>query len=210
MQIICCGCSWANGAELGPNEEPFGGLLAKKLRSTYIHAAQDAASIPHMILQLRSAVEKIQSDQETVAVFLLPSPDRDLMWSKTRAIGNGHIRDNPPPYESFQTIFLNGNDPLHRDWFMEYHSEPLGNFRANTSILTLQKLCQYHRIRDYYAWAWHTVPIWSEVDATRFYRQGLTDIRDHIDYHPPRHPDQAQHIKICDLFHDMIVRDHNL
>jgi hypothetical protein len=54
------------------------------------------------------------------------------------------------------------------------------------------------------------VPVWIEVDVTRFYGQGKIDIRDYIRYQPCRHPDQDQHVKICDLFHDMMLQDQNL
>lgn len=53
MYLIVAGDSWANGAELDKNEVPFGNILANKLGATCIHVAEDALSIPHLILQCR-------------------------------------------------------------------------------------------------------------------------------------------------------------
>lgn len=204
MQVISCGCSWANGAELSPDQSPFGKLVANLLNATYIHEAQDAASIAHMVLQLRSGIAKLDHSVPTVALFLLTNPDRDLIWSKTRPIGTGH-RDNSPPYDKYQPIFLNVNDPLHADWFLENYSPELAEYRTNTSLMTMQSLCRFYGIRDYYAFSWDTVPLWEEVDKSRFYREGKESMLD-LEFqstrtnHLIKHPDQAQHQLMADRF----------
>ena len=207
-QLIVCGCSWANGAELTEHERPFGYLVAEHLGANYWHQAQDAASIPHMVLQLRSAISTLDTAIPTVALFLLTAPDRDLMWSKTRPIGTGHLRDNSPPYTTYQPIFLNGNDPLHRDWFVEYHSPNLASYRANTSIMVLQSLCAAHGIKDYYAWAFDRVTLWNEINIDRFYRGAQFTMVDEefakAKLVKIRHPDQAQHRLMAHRFLAMI------
>lgn len=211
MYLIGLGDSWANGAELANNEIPFGAILSEKLDATYIHVAQDASSISHLVLQLKSAITQIpkNNQQPILAVFLLTSTDRDLMWSKTKPKGTGFMYDNPPPYKQPEVIFLNGNDLLHRDWFVEYHSKELSSFRANTTILALQKMCQYHNIQDYWAWAWHAATLWKEIDVKRFYQQGKVPMKDQeFDLSKVNkkigHPDQAQHRLIAQRFFTLI------
>lgn len=209
MQVIVCGCSWANGAELAPSERPFGHVISDVLGADCLHMAQDAASIPHMVLQLQRAINQIRVNERVIALFLLTAPDRDLMWSHTRPIGTGHMRENPPPYAQAQPIFLNGNDPLHRDWFAEYHSPELAQYRANTSIITLQALCRYHGIQDYYAWAFDRVSTWPEVCLEKFWKQGSAVMQDSEfatarTKYTIKHPDQAQHELLAARFLHMI------
>ena len=209
MQVIVCGCSWANGAELAQDEKAFGYLVAQHLQARCIHRAQDAASIPHMILQLRSAIQDLDPSMPAIALFLLTGRDRDLVWSRTRPIGTGHMYANPPPYKKAEPIFLNASDPLHLDWYTEFHSAELAEFRTNTSIITLQALCDFHGIKDYYAWAFDCVPLWSEIPTQRFWRQARQSMRD-PEFEQARintrikHPDQAQHQLMAKRFLDLI------
>jgi hypothetical protein len=207
--IISCGCSWAEGAELVDNERPFGDLVAKQLGARHYPQGESAASIPHVILQLRSALDSIDDAKGTVVLLLLPGPDRDLMWSCTRPRGTGFMKFDPPPYDKPRSIFLNGNDPLHKDWFRDYHSPELAQYRANTVILALQQICHYHDLIDYYAWAYDRVDLWPEIDTTRFYGQGKLIMRDDIflstkKNHNIKHPDQFQHQLMADRFIEMI------
>lgn len=203
-QLIACGCSWANGAELKSHESPVGAIVAQELGAEYIHRAQDAASIPHMVLQLRSAIEMLDPTRDTIAIFLLTSPDRDLMWSRTRPIGTGHLKTNPPPYDTPQAIFLNGNDPLHHDWFREYHSFELAKYRANVSILALQSLCRFHGIRDYYAWGFDRIDLWPEISVDRFYKNGDYPMDDEFRHYRSGHPNQEHHRLMAQEFAHMI------
>jgi hypothetical protein len=207
--IVSCGCSWAEGAELAADEQPFGLLVAQRLGATHHQRAQSAASIPHTVLQLRSFLDNIDRGTISVVLFLLPGPDRDLMWSQTRPRGTGFMNADPPPYNQPRTIFLNGNDPLHQDWFREYHSPELSRYRANTTIMALQRMCQYHGVIDYYAWAYDRVDLWPEIDLDRFYGRGTRIMRD-AEFemtktnHDIKHPDQNQHRLMADRFIDMI------
>lgn len=208
MYLLCPGDSWANGAELLDGELPFGYLLAKKLGANYIHTAESATSIPHLILQLKQALKEIEDpNAQIIAAFLLTSPDRDICWSQTIPISLGKMKSHPPPYDEPQVIFLNNHDPHHRDWFRHYHSEELSNYRTNTTLLALQSMCKHYKIKDYYAWAWDKTPLWPEIDISRFYKNGKDDIRDAIDYKSGRHPTYEQHQHICDIFYDMIEPD---
>jgi len=204
----------ANGAELDNDELPFAAVLARQLNAGYIHVAEDASSIPHLVLQLKTAIDKIPKDntQPVLATFLLTSLDRDLMWSTTTPKGTGFMESNPPPYNAPELVYLNGHDPLHRDWFLEYHSEELSSYRTNTTILALQQMCRFHNIQDHWAWAWtmeNSVQLWPEVDTSRFYLNGKSSMKD-SEFDSVKvnrrigHPDQQQHNLMASRFANLI------
>jgi hypothetical protein len=183
MNLISCGDSWSAGAELKPGEHPFGKLLADLLGcNTFINQSLDASSISHLIVQLKNAIEICRLHQyrleETVAVFFLTSIDRDLIWSNFLHKGTGFAGSYDPPYEQLEEILLNPNDPLHSHWYKKYYSEELAYFRANTTILALQKICQHHGIKDFYIWGWQTHQLWSEIDTDKFYDSGHSRLVD--------------------------------
>ena len=55
MDLVICGDSWPNGAELQTYEKCYGQLLREQWKcQNYLNTAVDASSIPHLILQLQS------------------------------------------------------------------------------------------------------------------------------------------------------------
>jgi hypothetical protein len=150
MNLIVCGDSWPNGAELNPTEQNFGQLLAQKLNATLYNKSADASSIPHLILQLRSAINNADLTKPTKALFFLTSRDRDVIWSDSLPKGSGFTFTHPLPHKVPEEIFLNSSDPLHEHWYIKYHSEELALFRCNTSLIALQAICRAHNIQDYY------------------------------------------------------------
>jgi hypothetical protein len=177
MNLISCGDSWSAGAELQPGQQPFGELIAQQLGcNNFINQSLDASSISHLIVQLRQAIQQCQEQNldlsDTVAVFFLTSIDRDLIWSETLPKGTGFAGHYDPPYQQPEEILLNPNDPLHHHWYRTYHSDTLSMFRANTSLLALQQICQHHKIKDFYVWGWQTHQLWPEINMDRFYQKG--------------------------------------
>jgi len=169
MNLIVCGDSWSNGAELHDYELTFGDILAKKLSANLYNQSVDASSIPHLVLQLRQAINQVDLTQPTKALFFLTSKDRDVIWSQHFSKGTGFLMTHPLPYLKPEEIFLNPNDPLHEHWYKLYHTNELANFRCNTSLITLQAICNHYNIRDYYLWGWESFDLWPEINQTKFY-----------------------------------------
>jgi hypothetical protein len=178
MNLIVCGDSWSNGAELQDHEQTFGKLLSTKLNATLYNCSQDASSIPHLIIQLKQAISNCDLTTPTKALFFLTSPDRDLIWSDTLPRGSGFTVTHPPPHSKHEEIFLNPSDPLHEHWYRTYYSNELSEFRSNTSLLSLQAICKHYNIQDYYIWGWTKFKLWDEVDRTKFYDNGATRVFD--------------------------------
>jgi hypothetical protein len=225
MDLVICGDSWPNGAELQSHERCYGQILKQRLNSqNYLNTAVDASSIPHLILQLQQFLNIKNAPGSTwtnpvSVVFFLTSSDRDLMWSRTRPIGTGSMYTDPPPYKTARPILLNASDPLHVDWFIEYHSKELASFRTNTTLLALQSMCQYHGLNDYYIWGWNTVPLWPEINTDKFYKQGKSHVVNEFSELPIHkivasnnpyivpggsHPSQFGHEKIAEILYNWI------
>jgi hypothetical protein len=178
MNLIVCGDSWSAGAELQENEQTFGALLAQKLNATLYNQSVDASSIPHLIIQLKQAIQRCDLTKTTKALFFLTSSDRDLIWSDVLPKGTGFSRTHPPPHARPEEIFLNPSDPLHEHWYKAYYTKELANFRCNTSLITLQSICRHHGIKDHYIWGWNKFDLWPEVDQTKFFENGNTRVFD--------------------------------
>jgi hypothetical protein len=225
MDLVVCGDSWTNGAELQRYEKCYGQLLSEQWGcQNYLNTSVDASSIPHLILQLQRFLKIKNAPNSTWTtpvniVFFLTSTDRDLMWSTTHPIGTGFLRTDPPPYKTPREILLNASDPLHADWFTEYHSTELSRYRTNTTLLALQSMCQYHKLNDYYIWGWNTIPLWSEINVDKFYNQGRSHIANEfgdlniynlVQQGSPYivsgggHPSQFGHEKIAEILYNWI------
>ena len=191
MNLIICGDSWSNGAELKLGEKNFGQILAQRLNATLCNQSVDASSIPHLILQLRTALARIDKSQSSVAVFFITSPDRDVIWSDTLPKGSGFMETHPLPHRRLEQIFLNSCDPLHEHWYKTYYSAELANFRANTSLITLQTMCKLHGIQDFYIRGWDRFDLWSEVDVSKFYNQGRSTAFDFFTNRPGQIPNMV-------------------
>lgn len=218
MDLAIFGDSWAYGAELKDHELNYGQILAQRLDVRVWNHAQQRSSIPHLVEQVRAFVNlgrgagsEIKLDQ-TVALFLLTAPARDLLY-----------------HEDGTCLHLNPGHPENRWWYSQAHTNHLVSYRVNTSLLALHALCQHHGIKDYYLWGWETCDLWPEIDRTRFVgRAKVTAIDDFFEPWPElsdrisrlgwlikyrntniwpnsNHPNQQGHEKIADLWQDFLT-----
>lgn len=169
QKLLIFGDSWPQGSELRYNQQPFGELLAQKLSVPVWNHAQPSTSIPHLILQLRSAINTTGPNRKfdhrgSDAIFFLTSPDRDLMWDKDGA----------------KELHLNPNHPNDADvrYYSQIYTPQLAEFRVNSTLLVLQRFCAMHNINDHYVWGWQTIELWPEIDIAKFWRQGRSTILD--------------------------------
>ena len=154
--MLIFGDSWPYGAELAPDEHPYGILLSNQLGKESFTFAQPSSSIPHLVLQLRLAIA--QGFCNTQAIFFLTGVDRDLIWSSN------------VPKE------LNPTSPADIDWYVKYNSQALTTYRVNTTLIALQSMCAKYNIEDYYIWGWDKVDLWAEVDQNRIYKDTVADV----------------------------------
>lgn len=156
MSLLIFGDSWPYGAELEQRDLVYGELLAARLGQTCCNLSQPSTSIPHLLLQLRTALD--QGHSNCTAIFFLTGVDRDLVWhyGKTRE--------------------LNPTQPADVDWYTKYNSPELTVYRVNTTLIALQAVCAKYNIRDYYIWGWDQVDLWPEVDTNRMYKKTVADV----------------------------------
>jgi len=155
--LFVFGDSWPYGSELQPGEYPYGQLLYQRVGCNDVKSfAEASTSIPHLILQLRSAIA--QGANDTKAIFFLTGVDRDLVW------------------EEHCTRELNPSSSGDADWYAKYNSPELTNYRINTTLMALQSMCAKHNIEDYYIWGWDRVELWPEVDQTKIYKDTIADV----------------------------------
>ena len=202
--LLIFGDSWPFGAELKRNELAYGDLIAAHLGHTCCNFSQPSTSIPHLLLQLRTALDQGHSD--CTAVFFLTGVDRDLVWH------HGSTRE------------LNPTNPSDVDWYTKYNSPDLTAYRVNTTLIALQAMCAKRNIRDYYIWGWNSVDLWSQVDTDRIYKQTVADVflgskipapgvskiahlknsRNPYIWPNLEHPNQLGHQRIADLLQEWI------
>jgi hypothetical protein len=229
--LLGFGDSWPNGAELAEGQKNYIQLLGDKLNlpwTRWYNFSQPGTSIPHLVLQLQSAIIHAAENRidlsDSVAVFFLTNPARDLVWSSM---------------DTFQPIHLNPRNPESKTWYKYFNTFQLEQYRVNTTLLSLQQMCQHHEITDYYIWGWETVDLWSEVNQTRFVggdltlaevflgqrREEILQVSDEVAIAEDRiitylhdsgnqyvwpnhnHPNQLGHVKIADYLYDFISKD---
>jgi hypothetical protein len=204
MSLLIFGDSWPFGAELKQNERAYGELLSVRLDQHLCNFSQPSTSIPHLPLQLRTALDQGHSD--CIAVFFLTGVDRDLVWHCGR------------------TRELNPTHPEDVDWYTKYNSPELTAYRVNTTLIALQAMCAKYNIRDHYIWGWDQVDLWFEVDTDRIYKQTVADVflegqtvalgnskimhlknsQNKFIWPNSGHPNQLGHQRIADLLQEWI------
>lgn len=169
-KLLIFGDSWPFGAELRPSQRPYGELLGQKFNVPIMNWSQASTSIPHMLLQLRMAVDGSNTQRRfdpsgSDAIFFLTSPDRDVMWD--------HRGDS-------KELHLSPSHPSDVDirWYSQFHTPELASFRVNSCLLAIQRFCELHAIRDHYIWGWQRIDLWPEIHTTRFWRNGGSTVLD--------------------------------
>lgn len=153
--LFVFGDSWPQGAELKPGEKTFGEIIAKNLDFNFNNRAIPSTGIPHLILQVQEVVQQSKffnlNKNRSLFLFFLSSPLRDLIWKEGKNIG------------------LNPTHPEDVEWYAKYSSDELIEYRTNTTLLALQKICSYYQIQSFFVWGWDKVDLWPEIDTTNFY-----------------------------------------
>jgi hypothetical protein len=151
--LVTFGDSWPAGAELADNELTFGKIIADYYSAEFFNFAEPGSAIDNMILQLDKYIKTCEINN-LLAVFFLTDISRALFW-RNRKLDSIH--------------------PLDRDsWYTKYmYSNELNHFRANEAVLTLQRMCERYKIKDYYIMGWTKFPLTlSGIDHNKIYEHG--------------------------------------
>ena len=154
--LLNFGDSWAHGADAG-YEKRYATLMAQKLNMTLIDYSIPSTSAPRMVVELQQFLQNSYNPNNFyTALFFITAQERQLLFTE-----NGTPRD----------LTIN-NDA---EYYKKFYTSRLGNYTLNTTIITLQVLCQKYNIKDYYLLGWLKPTLWAEVDIGRFYNNGRTN-----------------------------------
>jgi len=171
-RLASFGDSWPQGSELLPGEKTFGELLSDQLGcEEFLNWAIPGSSINHLTVQLRSHLQMLSSRKldstEWIAVFFLTDQTRSLTvhdnhWMfQIASGGTGDIDADKALVSSVNSAY-----------WRYIHSPELSDITTNTTIMSLQSMCRYHGIQDYYIAGWQTFNFWDEIDHSRIYHGG--------------------------------------
>jgi hypothetical protein len=221
--LIVFGDSWARGAELSDNEKSFGELVAEKFNLNYSNYSQPASSITHLVVQLKDFLKKLtdcnENPNEWIAIFFLTGKERHLSWL-----------NNDWTFHTPHGAFANrGRSPTSEEaheltklYYKYFFSEEQTDLYINTSLITVQSICQQYKIQDHYIAGWQQFNLWPEVDNSKIYKNGkfscanffdltvysdsaIIDNKNSYIYPNISHPNQQGHQLIADQLVEWIV-----
>jgi hypothetical protein len=221
-KLVTFGDSWPQGSELLPNEKTFGQILSEYLKCTeYSNYSVPASSINHLMVQLQKYISWASAfDQdlsEWMAVFFLTDQSRAMTWYDNNwifqsSMGGGGLASSGAMISETNRIY-----------FKYIYSKELSDITTNTVLVSLQAMCRYHGIKDYYITGWQQFDFWPEVDTTCIYRSGKVSCGDLIGLEPgdsylhknPNvmpggHPSQKGHQIIADALYQWILESEPL
>ena len=208
--LVSFGDSWPAGAELKGGAIPFGKLIADELGYNFENYAQNATSIPHMILQLQQYIKDNPGSHPT-ALFCITSSSRSIYYDED------HME-----HMGWREIHISNSDETSKQYYKHFYSEQLGHFHANVYLAALQHLCLKNKIRDRYVFNWEKIDLIPGIDTGKIYHNTLADIlgagirhtkevninSNHELVKPNRnHPNQKGHQKIADVLAEWIKND---
>lgn len=158
--LLGFGDSWASGSELLENEKPYLDLLADQMGIPCINFATPSSSIPHLVLQFHKFLEtRYFPKHQYYAVFFLTAKERTFVFDHD---SKDIIHCSPQQATT---------EPMSGAYYRVY-TDKLGDFNLNSTVLSLQRLCNLYNINDYYMLGWQHTNLWTSVDTTKFYLQG--------------------------------------
>lgn len=217
--LIVFGDSWVRGSELRENEKSFGQLVAERLSLNYSNYAQPASSITHLVVQLKDFLKKLtdcnENPNEWIAIFFLTGKERHLSWLNNdwtfHTPSGGYANRGQPTSEEAHE--------LTRLYYKYFFSEEQIDLYINTSLITVQSICQQYKIQDHYIAGWQQFNLWPEVDNSKIYKNGQVSCADFFDlnysniadcsnpyiYPNNSHPNQQGHQLIADRLVEWIA-----
>lgn len=156
--VINFGDSWAHGYDV---YNRYAKYVADELDCDLLDYSRPSTTIHDMILQLQTFLSvDYQPDNQYVALFFVTAVERIMLFDHTQQ-----------PYT--MSPLQIGNE----DFYRTYYNDRLGEFLANTSLITIQNMCQSRtNIQDIYMLGWQIPTLWPEVDSSKFVNQARSSV----------------------------------
>ena len=162
MKFVTFGDSWPWGSELQEWQHPFGHWIAKELNYKFENRAKQGTTIEHLTLQLKDYVMN-ERYKNTTALFFLTNPIRGMYYK------NGEWLAYRPTGQA--------SEPATKHYYTHLQSGALDNHRANTTMVTLQHICEKYNIKDYYLEGWSDIDFnYPGIDKTKIYKKTASQI----------------------------------
>ena len=153
MILLNFGDSWAHAADAGVSTG-YSRLVAEELGYDYLDFSIPSTSIPGLLLQFRKFLAMAYNkEQDYTALFFITAKERQLLFDV-----------NHLPVETWPQ--------RDEEYYTKWYNDPHGEFVANTTIITLQAMCQHYNIRCYFMLGWQCLNLWPEVDRLQFHANG--------------------------------------
>lgn len=157
--LLNFGDSWAAGQAINglyPPEKIYAGILANKLNSELIDLSQVSTSVHHMLFELRKFLNTdYQEDHTYSAIFFITAMERQIAIN-----------------ESGKAIEMHAQNDKDKMYYLCTYTHQLGEWHLNNTLHVLQSLCTRYHIRDTYLLGWQYPTLLSEIDQSRFYKNG--------------------------------------
>lgn len=166
MKLVTFGDSWPYGADLRPEEKPFGSILAELLQSTsYTNMSEPATSNEHMILQVKKYVDLTADVSGDIAVFFITSTARACYID----YNNQAVEVRPDARAA--------RDSLHYYYYRYFHTPAHEQFRHYATILALQRLSEQLNFQDFYIMGWEQPSFdYPGINKTKIYSKTCTQM----------------------------------
>lgn len=205
--LLNFGDSWAYAADAGVLAG-YSRLVAQARGYDYLDFSEPSSSIPALLLQFRKFIDTAYNKtQQYTALFFVTAKERQLLFDVD------HLPRETWPQRD-------------EEYYAKWYNDPHGEFVANTTIITLQAMCQHYNIRCHFMLGWQCLNLWPEVDRLQFHANGDrciaqefggsgdTPLQDLIDRHHSQfliyknwHPSVAGHRLIADLILQNLAPD---
>ena len=185
VNLVNFGDSWAHGADAGKDQR-YCDLLANWLGINLIDYSVPGSSIPGLVLQMKRFLSsEFASRSVNIALFFLTAQDRQLLSRCGRIVESS----------------AGSTDDV--DYYAKHYDPFIGKFVMNTTVLSLQRMCDHHGIVPIFLAGWEPLDLWAEVNRGSFFEHGATSALDLMLHRKIKtlHEAQASHS-------DMFVNGH--
>jgi hypothetical protein len=164
-RLVTFGDSWPAGAELDSEGKTYGEILSKLLDLNFENYAQPATSNGHMILQLKQYIDNHEDVKGDTAIFFITSPTRSI-----------YIDYDNLPHEIYPWADTSKGDQAYY-YYKFFHTPAQEKFNLNTWILSLQRICDYVKLNDYYVVGWSDFKFdFPGIDTTKIYAKTCAEM----------------------------------
>lgn len=170
-QVVTFGDSWPYGTELPIGGETYGQIIANYYHAEFKNYSKPATSNKHQILQLKNFITENKDLNDNIAIFFMTSIARSL-----------HIDYDETAVTVRPTRNFSEGDRNYY-YYKYFHTPSSEQFDFYTTVLSLQRMCSQHNIKDFYIAGWQKPDCnFPGIDKSKIYQFGDTNCTEMFGY----------------------------